>query len=126
MEFKLQPLRIPGGWKIVFNKFYDIDPCSINDKNNEIWYFYFVQDILYIERKQEIKFNHKKYVHTLGIDLGWYPDGDSEGTFSLMLIVDNEWNNPLKKFESKNKFEIVDKLEKWLNEYLNYRDWKNL
>ncbi|WP_036940652.1 hypothetical protein [Pseudobacteroides cellulosolvens] len=52
------------------------------------------------------------------IDLGWYPDGDPDGNYGLSLAIvreDNSWDI-LKEFSSKNRFEIRDKIEQWMNE----------
>lgn len=102
-----QPLRIPGGWTVIFNKFEDIEPETL-PAEDEAWLFAFNEDILYIRsdvnrRKTEI-----------ALDLGWYPDSDPDGQFVIQAILNGDWNKPLLKFCSRNKDEIVRTLEKWL------------
>ncbi|WZO97049.1 hypothetical protein EP7_004066 [Isosphaeraceae bacterium EP7] len=56
------------------------------------------------------------------LDLGWYPDGDPNGTFRLLAIRrcpnDEEmrasWANPLRMLERCSKAEIVQAVEDWL------------
>jgi hypothetical protein len=74
---KLQPLRIPAGWEIVFNKFLevDIEDCFVDSEN----WLDFTEDITYLRRK------NRRY--NIGIDLGWYPNTDPQGHFMLRLFL---------------------------------------
>ncbi len=99
---KLQSLRIPTGWKVSYNKFLEIEPSGL-EENDNVW-IHFTQDILQLE------YIFKEAI--LIVDLGWYPETEINGTFRLMLIKDEEWESPLEVFESKNKEEIVEKIEK--------------
>ena len=105
-EIELQRLRIPGGWEMVINKLLDVDVREY-DAEDSIW-IDFTQDILYLKRittKKEERF---------GLDLGWYPDIDPEGEFCLKVIVDDDFINPIERFTSRNKDEIVKKIEEYL------------
>ena len=51
----------------------------------------------------------------LGIDLGWYPDGDSAGSFLLQAVLNDNWMSPLLEFTSRSKKDVVNMLEKWLS-----------
>lgn len=105
-EIKLQSLKIPGGWEIVINKFLDVDVTEYDD-DDLIW-IDFTQDILYLKRittKKEKRF---------GLDLGWYPDNDPKGEFCLKVIIDDDFINPIESFCSRNKDEIVKKIEEYL------------
>ena len=112
-ENRIQPLRIPGGWTIVFNKLEDMEPDDL-DCNDRIWLFAFTQDILYmyadLSRKRDKRLEKQK----LGIDLGWYPDGDPTGSFCLQAILNDNWETPLLSYSSRSKKEIVEQLEQWL------------
>ena len=110
----LQPLRIPAGWSVVFNKFENIEPHEVPEKNEKIWLFSFNEDILYIRSDIVSDWGGKTEKQTLGIDLGWYPDGDSDGKFTLRAVPDNNWDEPLLEFSSRSKDAIVQTLEKWL------------
>jgi len=99
---KLQSLRIPTGWEVSYNKFLEIEPNSL-EKGNSIW-IHFTQDIL------QLKYIFKNV--KLTVDLGWYPETEIDGTFRLAIIKNEEWENPLEVFESRSKVEIVEKIEK--------------
>ena len=107
-EIQLQSLKIPGGWEMVINKFLDVDVTEY-DADDLIW-IDFTQDILYIKR------NTTKKEERFGLDLGWYPDNDPEGEFCLNVIKDDDFINPIETFSSRNKDEIVKKIEEYLVE----------
>ena len=107
-EIQLQSLKIPGGWEMVINKFLDVDVTEY-DADDLIW-IDFTQDILYIKR------NTTKKEERFGLDLGWYPDNDPEGEFCLNVIKDDDFINPIETFLSRNKDEIVKKIEEYLVE----------
>ena len=99
---KLQSLRIPTGWKVSYNKFLEIEPNSLRE-DDSVW-IHFTQDIL------QLKYLFRKV--KLIVDLGWYPETEIDGTFRLVVIKNEEWENPLEVFESRSKAEIVEKIEK--------------
>ena len=113
----LQPLRIPPHWTMELNKLEEIDPETLPPEDNN-WLFAFNEDILYMYSEINRKRNEQTEVQKLGIDLGWYPDGDPEGNFVLQAVLNDDWNDPLMKFSSRSKDEIVKTLEKWLWEDL--------
>lgn len=113
----LQPLRIPPHWTMELNKLEDIDPETLPPED-ENWQFAFNEDILYMNSIISRKRNNQTEEQKLGIDLGWYPDGDPNGSFVLQAVLNDDWLDPLIKFSSRNKDEIVKTLEKWL--------WKDL
>lgn len=104
---KLQSLRIPPGWEVVINKFLEVDITQYSSDNN-IWVD-LTQDILHI-RSTRKKSN-------IAIDLGWYPENISTGMFHLIVIKDSNWEEPLEEINSRNKNEIVDKIEEFLLKY---------
>ena len=110
----LQPLRIPEGWTVVFNKFEDTDPESVPKSDEDTWLFAFSEDILYIRSETSRKQNKQLELQTLGLDLGWYPEGDPNGSFTLYAILNENWESPLLTFSSRCKDDIVHTLEKWL------------
>lgn len=109
----LQPLRIPEGWTVGLNKFEDIDPETLS-AGNKVWLYAFNEDILQISCKLKRKRNDDIEKQELIIDLGWYPDSDPNGSFTLLAILNENWDKPLLKFSSRSKDEIVKTLEKWL------------
>lgn len=104
---KLQSLRIPAGWEIVINKFLDADVRQY-DPDSTIW-FDLTQDILHIRSTRKRS--------NAAIDLGWYPENDSTGAFHLIVIKEDNWENPLEEFDSRSKDEIVEKIETFLLKY---------
>ena len=111
----LQPLRIPSGWTIMINKLEDIEPEELSPED-KIWLYAYTEDILYMYTNMSRKKNKKLETQTLVIDLGWYPDSEPKGTFRLLAILNDNWENPLLEFSSRNKKEVVERLEKWLFE----------
>ena len=121
---ELMPLRIPAHWAVTHNQFYDVDP--IIDENSDSEFYkncdYFTQDILQIVKttihdgKPVIDKDH------LLIDLGHYPDGEINGEYKLQLVesvqVQMDWDNS-KKFRSKDRSEIVAKMEQWMEHYMS-------
>ena len=99
----LQPLRIPGGWTILFNKLEAVEPEELPPEDQR-WLFAFTEDILFLYADSQ----------RLGIDLGWYPDGDPKGRFRLQAILDGSWETPLLEFSSRSKKDVVERLEAWL------------
>lgn len=109
----LQPLRIPPNWTMKLNKLKDIDPQTLAP-DDEIWLFAFNEDIISMESVITRKQNKQSEEQKLIIDLGWYPDGEPEGNFILQAVLNEDWVDPLMKFSSRSKNEIVKTLEKWL------------
>ena len=78
----LMPLRIPQSYAVSYNKFYDVIP--IYQKNDifleNIWYF--TEDIMQIY-KMDLDQCGNWYIpeEPLIIDLGWYPDVKSNGSY---------------------------------------------
>ena len=110
---RLQPLRIPSGWTMMINKLEDMEPEELLSEDRT-WLFAFTEDILYMYTNMSRKKNKELEKQTLAIDLGWYPDSDPNGTFRLLAVLNDNWENPLLEFSSRNKKEVVEMLEKWL------------
>ncbi|GIP17523.1 hypothetical protein J40TS1_31650 [Paenibacillus montaniterrae] len=110
-------LKIPAGYAITYNKFYDVDLNLSEDSDYfiENWGF-FTEDLLQIT-KLKIK-KGKWYIperkDTMLFDLGWYPDSNINGHYCLRL-VDGNWNE-IKSISSKDRFLIKDTLEQWMEE----------
>ncbi|WP_013321363.1 hypothetical protein [Gloeothece verrucosa] len=110
-EIQLQQLQIPTGWNVVCHQFYDVEPDSsifnIQVKgllNENIWEL-FIEDLLQLQNSQ----------YNLILDLGWYPEGDPNGCYKLILIQHQDWEAPLATYQSKKKDEIVNKINLWLS-----------
>ena len=122
----MQPLRIPPGWTFMFNKLTDIEPETLN-KQDKIWLFAFTQDIMYMYAVMKRKQNHQMEEQKLSIDLGWYPDGDPDGHFRMVALINDCWEKPLLELISRSKREVVETLEQWLFQelMLHTGGWKS-
>jgi hypothetical protein len=112
-QLKLQELKYLKGWRVLWNKLYDYAPPHINEnilinnffKNDarlaSIWLL-FEDDLIYMIHDEG----------QIAIDLGWGPGNDPEGAFHITMIRinDKHWEHPLVEFSSRNKDEIVAKL----------------
>lgn len=95
----LQALRIPMKWTVNYNALYERScPNDFTDKNYRFMYD-FTEDILQLALKDVI------------IDVGWYPEFDENGKYTILMIYKNDWNKPVFKFDTKNKDELVQKIE---------------
>jgi len=107
-KINLQPLRVSAGWNVEWNIFYEVNPSK---KNME----YFAENLLYITSNQKKR----------AIELQWKPEDNPDGEYVLKVInleeefnsstnnfsLSGDWGNPHLIFRSKNRIEIVSKLE---------------
>lgn len=100
IEYKLQPLIIPSGCRIVKNDFTSYDPeVDFTEERN---LFNLTEDLLQIE------FDYSNLI----IDLGWYGENSSnKGEFKIYVIENQDWDNPIKTKNSKSQKAITKKLE---------------
>ncbi len=103
--FELQPLRIQAGWKVEYNSFTDYD-IELHNRNE--MFSYLVEDLL------QLSFHKEDGSDSLIIDLGWYPSGDANGSYKLLMVKGSDWSAPLETFETKLKSEVVSKIEYWV------------
>ena len=78
----LQPLRVCPCWELVWNKLLSLEPEACKE-DDAAWQFTFVQDILYMRKRSGDQMVH--------LDLGWYPDGDPDGSYRLVAILNDDW-----------------------------------
>lgn len=112
----LQHLRIPAGWKIIFNDFFALNPAQYTGFDTHFWEN-FVEDMLYIVNERSYKKDKTTYTKKIAVDLGWYPEMDVNGEFALYVIKDDDWNCPLAEFRSRNQEKIVETIEVFLKKY---------
>ncbi|NPC92045.1 hypothetical protein HOO54_07410 [Bacillus sp. WMMC1349] len=108
-ETRIQPLRIPKGWTIVHNSFREIDPKFLVS-DDERWLL-FTQDLL------QLHFSKKALI----LDMGWYPDASEKGSYQLVIIQNEDWEHPLIEFDSSDYYEVVENIEKYLNQITNHQ-----
>lgn len=44
------------------------------------------------------------------LDVGWYPELESEGEFVVQIVKEKKWEEPIYKSNSKNKEDLVQDL----------------
>lgn len=118
MSFKKQRLDTPTDWDIKRNEFYDIDPLDNSSPTDKETLIFAQEDLLWISKGD------------YNIDLGWYGGRDIESKdsgFCIHLFRGNNWNKCelLEKFRSKNKKDIVDKLNFFVSSVDN-NDYRGL
>ena len=98
--FELQPLRIPAEWAVVYNAFSEYDA----EKDGAEYAYELCEDLLQLKNKN------------LLIDLGWYPEGDIEGSYKLYLVdvtKHSPFGSPLEVFGARSKKEVINRIEYW-------------
>ena len=100
--YELQPLRIQSGWKVEFNSFTEYD-LLLHDKN--VAFDYLSEDLL------QLHFSRNNV--ELLIDLGWYPSGDIDGNYKLVMLKDFNWEFPIEKLITKSKNDVIYQIEYW-------------
>jgi hypothetical protein len=94
----VMPLRIPTGWAVRYNGFFEAENPGLLES----------QDLLWLEQVD----SSTGVCTGLFVDLGWYGSRE-EGTFRLLLLKD-DWDHILERFESRDRLAIVHELERWL------------
>ncbi|MBN2910862.1 hypothetical protein JQC72_15285 [Polycladomyces sp. WAk] len=95
-----QPLRIHPGWTVVFHHLLDLDPATVPPDDEDVWLFKFTQDLFYIH-----------YNEIYGLDVGWYPEADPNGTFGLQFVTHQDFETIL-SIETRRLDEIADVIDK--------------
>lgn len=108
MHLARVPLRIPAGWSVITNIFWDEEPVVENGVFvNAVD---FTQDILLLETTCPPGAGGPRYV----VSVGWYPEEDPEGSYRLVLErADDE--EPIKAVESRERWKICQTIDRWLD-----------
>ena len=103
MDTPLQPLRIPGGWKVEYNAgLYEIDPEP--DKIPPLEYScFFREDMLQMKHQYRDRL----------VDVGWYPAGDLKHGEYAIHIHEGDWRGRLlHEFRTRDRRLLVAELER--------------
>lgn len=101
---RLQPIRIPNGWAVSYNNWYECDPSD--QESDE----YLVEDLYQIFNEQ----------YDILLDAGWYGTIEA-GAFGLTLLKHDFHGQELAKFNSRNRLEILEVLEDWLQNPMQHQ-----
>jgi hypothetical protein len=97
-----QPLRIPGGWNVDFNELMQLDPSQMGAEE-PLWYF-LSEDLLQLRERRR----------GFLLDVGWYPGGTPDGLFRAVLLRNQDWDHPLRSYDTRALPELVQQIEEWL------------
>ena len=118
----LRPLRIPPGCEIVWNHWEDIEPEDLAE-DDSAWLGHFTEDILALRIRRARRWHKKTQEQTIFIDLGWYPDGEPKGAYTLQAILNDDWEAPLLEMRTRSSREAADALERWLFQVFMPEQW---
>ena len=97
---QLQPLRIPTGWTVAYNTFFDVDPTP-EAVGSELTLF--TQDLLQLRHDGA----------DILIDLGWTPEGQfDDGAFHLQVYRTDFNGQRLFERRSQDKGRIIAEIER--------------
>lgn len=99
-----QPLRIPELWNVEYNTFIDTDPKEMENMSPLERALRFTESLLQMSFERD----------NLVLDLGWYPEGDPQGKYRLLLLRGIDWENPLVSYNTSLKEDVVQKIEEIL------------
>ena len=115
-EPPLQPLRIPTGWVVEWNTFFDVEP-RFKSWDDTSWNFN--TDMLLLSNEHR----------GVSIALEWHPAFRASGAFRLEAVrhihdpehgISGDWEHPLKSVKTRSKRKAVTTVEAWLNWYSNH------
>ena len=50
----------------------------------------------------QVAFEDDKFI----LDVGWYPEGDEEGSFVIVIVQDYKWDAPIFRSETKDLYQL--------------------
>ncbi|AFY34651.1 hypothetical protein [Calothrix sp. PCC 7507] len=104
-DIELVSLRIPTGWIVRWNIFFDVEPVIENGKI--IDNYNDSEDLLWLQ--SYIPEDKKEHWQEWHIDLGWYHNE----AFRLVLF-EHDRDHVIKTFESQSIGDIQEKINEWL------------
>ena len=104
---RLTPLRIPSGWNVIFNNFWEIEPIIENGEfiNAED----FGENLLLLEVYIPQDSNWRPFF----VVLRWYLSENVDGNYQITLGIRGQ-DEVFKTYSSKDRLDIVSTLERWL------------
>ncbi|WP_157886894.1 hypothetical protein [Hymenobacter sp. PAMC 26628] len=120
MDKKLMRLQLPGHWAICYNSFGDEEMIVADGwiENQE----HYKEDLLWLQSMRSTKIPGISYeLDPAGwlADIGWYPDGDPNGAFTLHIFrlnpTEESWSVNPPMFSSRNRYYVRSVLEYVVN-----------
>lgn len=109
-QIRLQPFRIPAGWTVILNSFYDLDPgadVKVTGLPDEDPWELFTQDMLQLQNA----------LAGIVVDLGWVPEAAPDGAFQLSVVQGDNWALPLLSESLGTREKAVQAVEEALVRY---------
>ncbi|MEG7379484.1 hypothetical protein V5785_09030 [Bacillus subtilis] len=78
-----------------YNYFIEIDPRTL-EPNDDSW-FLFTDSLLQLYHKQS----------SITLDLGWVPDISPKGSYLVLIVKNNDWEDPIKEFSSDDYNKVI-------------------
>lgn len=107
LDPRFQDLKLPQNCIIVYDTFFDIEP-PFEDPQSDDWKYFkeFLLQILFYKKSQP----------RVVLNLGWFPEGNSEGKFIIKVFRIAFPHEKILEFESRSKDEIVRAIYEILKE----------
>ena len=102
----LHALRVPAGWLIEYNQFYDMPvdhplAWSVVCKDSLLMFRHVRRDVL--------------------LDLSWAPAEDPDGGYLLRVLAGDHCGRELHRFESRDRAAVIGKIERLLDAIGGFR-----
>mgnify|MGYP006140622703 FL=1 len=94
-DVPLQPLRISEGWTVEYNTFYEVDADH--------------PDAWTLLSESLLQLTHQRRNRLL--DLGWYPEGEPDGSFRLCIYAGDFTGQLLFESNSQSRSDITAIIE---------------
>ena len=109
MDYRLHPLRVPAGWEVSYNDFYEVDSAEVDESDRHA---VLKEDLL--QMKQE-RLNRL-------LDVGWYPSGNlAEGAYGLVVYEGDFSGGLLFELRTPDRSRLVAEVERLLQEVCDGR-----
>jgi len=103
-KLKKYLIHLNESWEITHHELYEIETSILSKSNPTIpdeFLDYLVEDL----------FQASNTSKGLTLDIGWYPESDSNGEYFLKLIKDSDWTNPMVVLHGRNIEKIIEKID---------------
>jgi hypothetical protein len=121
MNHLLMPLRIPSGWAVTYNVYFAEVPMEVHD-GRIVNFEYFKEDLLTIRQLTVSDGHHEVDRAGWLLDLGWYPDADPGGAYTLTLVRGQWTDGVVLRVRARDAQTIRSAIERALDGLLRGED----